>query len=52
MKYPAVSFETIIGYRYKDMQQMTKEVLKTDETALNKEVHDFLGKLSRIDSTG
>lgn len=51
LKYPAVSFETIIGYRYKDMQQMTKEVLKTDETALNKEVDDFLGKLSRIDST-
>ena len=45
LKYPAVSFETIIGYRYKDMQQMTKEVLKTDETALNKEVDDFLGKL-------
>ena len=45
LKYPAVSFETIIGYRYKDMRQMTKEVLKTDETALNREVHDFLGKL-------
>ena len=51
LKYPAVSFETIIGYRYKDMRQMTNEVLKTDESALNKEVHDFLGKLSRIDST-
>ena len=51
LKYPAVSFETIIGYRYKDMRQMTNEVLKTDESALNKEVHDFLGKLSHIDST-
>ena len=45
LKYPALSFETIIGYRYKDMQQMTKEVLRTDETALDKEVHCFLGEL-------
>lgn len=52
LKYPALSFETIIGYRYKDMQQMTKEVLKTDETALDKEVHDFLGKLITDDRHG
>jgi hypothetical protein len=51
LKYPALPFETIIGYRYKDMEHMTKEVLKTDETALKKEVYAFLGTLSRIDST-
>jgi len=43
LKYPALSFETIVGYRYKDMQHMTREVLETDETALDKEVYDFLG---------
>jgi len=41
LSYPAVTFDLIVAYSYNKMASMFKDVLETDQVALNKEVAKF-----------
>ena len=50
LSYPAITFDTVMAYHYKRMEDMSHTVLKTDEAALDKEVDCFWSDVRREDN--